>query len=308
MKLIRSTLVLSLCSIGAAQTTSRPVLGWSFGADGQTVSTVFGVPGAGRIGPARRVPDGLSHLSMSPASNLAAAWNEISGAPALLNLETLEQTALATARPCPDSFVWSPGGSALALYYREQKWVQVFVLDSGTFQLKSELPLAADQIALSDSGFALLAFSENGLSLYAGNGPGIVATDDVSGFAFLMGSDVPAWWSAGNLFEGGAVLPFSKEPSEKVLLASPARGSLMAVRTGSGVVTILSADGTSTAEAGCDCPVSSVEALGRRGLIRLGPDPAQAQANQSDLLWVTSVAAGPRVFFIPMTPDGADVQ
>src|SRR4051794_2583475 len=121
MSFSKSILLLCMLSpCAGAQTSSGPVLGWTLAADGQAVYTVFGIPGASRLGPARQLPAGLSRLSLNPAAGMAAARDETSGATVLLNLETLDRTGLEQARPSPDLVVWSPAGTTLALVYQDQ--------------------------------------------------------------------------------------------------------------------------------------------------------------------------------------------
>jgi hypothetical protein len=296
MKRIRSLLIVCLYPLCAvAQTAGGPVLGWTPSASGQVLRAIYGVPGASRLGSERKIPAGFAALSLNPAVKMAAGRDADSGAATLFDLETFDRTALDGATGAPDLLVWSPMGTALALYDRSRQWAQLFVSDSGTFHLKSEMPAAADRIAVADSGQALLALHGDALSLYTPAGAAILAQSEVSGFTFLAGSDSPAYWSGGSITVGAVSVPFAKESAESVLLASPLAGTLLAIRSGGGIIVVLNGSGETAGEANCACSISGIEGLGRGGILRLVTDA-------SGPLWAIS-AAEPRTFFIPDPPQ-----
>jgi len=298
----KTSLLVGMYQICAgAQTSTGPTLGWALAPDGHSVHTVFGVPGASRLGPARRLPAGLARLAANPAAFVAAAVDERSHSPVLLNMGTFDQMRLEQAWPNPDVLTWSSLGTALALLYREQQVVQIFASKSGVWRLQKEVPAVAGQIAISDSGSTILALTPEGLAEYGPSGASVLAKTGISGFTFLAGSETAAYWNEGYLRAGNAMVPFAKDPAEQVLLASPARGTLIAVRSGSGRVTTLNAAGETIGEARCDCAVLRLETFGASGAVRLA-------TSDGGPLWVASAVGEPRVFFVPADAFRRHVQ
>jgi hypothetical protein len=291
-KVILQLSLISVCASG--QTASGPVLGWAFATGAQEGTTLLGVPGAGRLGHSTSLPPGLKIGSLNPAAGLAAALDSASGIPLIFNFETSARTTLEAARADPDLLMWSPLGKALALYYREQQWAQVFVRRAGGFQLAREFRTTADSLAVSDSGSSVLVLSGGQLLVNRDSGAGILAQEDISGFTFVADSEMPAYWTGGNLVRSDLVVPFPKDASESVMLASPSPGMLLAVRSTSGSITFLDDAARIIEQAGCECTIAGLEPIGRAGAVRLvtadgGP------------IWIASDRE-PRLYFVPRPP------
>jgi hypothetical protein len=229
---------------------------------------------------------------LNPALPVALALAGESKVPIILDLPTLARTGLDQARPSPDLVVWSPSGSAVALLYRDAQWVQIFTLESNSFQFHSEFPAPADQAAVADDGSALLALSQDGLSLYQGGGAAVLSRDPGSSFTFLAGAALPAFWTGGQLTIAGVSLPFVTDDNETLLLASPASGRIVAVRSGAGRVTALDSSGQVIDDHFCNCPVSGLESLGRPGAVRLA-------TSGDGPLWIADSSSALPLFFVP---------
>jgi hypothetical protein len=285
-----------LVAFAAGQTASGPVLGWTLALDGRSVHAIHGVPGASRLAPAASLPGDLQTVKLNPNLNVALALAGDSAVPVILDLNTLERTALLQARPGPGLMVWSPSGSALALLYPSAQWVQIFTMRSGSFQLGSEFSAASNQVAVADDGSALLAATPAGLSLYQGGSAGVLSASPAAAFTFLAGGAVPAWWADGRLTIGSQSVPFTVDEGDTLFLASPSRARLVAVRAAAGRVTTLDSAGQTVADAFCNCLVSGLDSLGRPGAILL-------KAAGVGPLWVADNAAAPRLFFVPVAPS-----
>ena len=295
MKFTSPFVLVTLCIAPAAgQTVSGPVLGWTIAQDGLSVRTIFGVPGASRLSPAAAMPDDLQSVKLNPVRSLVLAMTSGTGTPLILDLDTLDltRTPLDQARPQPDQAVWSPSGSALALLYRATNWVQIFTLQSGSFQLNSEYSAAGEQAAVSDDGSALLISAPNGLSLYQNGGASVLAGNAVSSFTFLAGSTTPVFWSNGQLTIGSQTLPLALDDGESLFLASPVNGRLVAVRANAGRVTTFDASGQMIDDSNCNCVISGLEALGRAGETWL-------RTSGDGPMWIADSTSAPRVFFVP---------
>jgi hypothetical protein len=288
-----SFIFISLCTVHAVgQTVSGPMLGMTIAQDGRSVRPIYGIPGASRLGDPVALPDDLRNVKLNPASNVAFALAGDAGTPTILDLVTLTRTALDQARPQPDVAVWSPSGSALALVYRHAQWVQIYTVQSGTFQLSSEYSAVAHHAAVSDDGSALLTTAQNGLSLYQSGGASVLSANHVSSFTFLAGGAVPAFWTGGQLTIGGQTLPLALDDGDSLFLASPGSGRLVAVRANAGRVTTFDAAGQMIDDSGCNCVVSGIEALARAGSTWL-------RTSGDGPMWIADTASAPRVFFVP---------
>ncbi len=303
MKLTSSVLFVTLgLASAAAQTASGPVLGWTIGQDGHSVRTIFGVPGASRLGASAGLPDDLQNVKLNPANSLVFAVTS-DGTPVIVDLDTLNltRTALDQARTQPDLAIWSPSGTALALVYRGAQWVQVFTRQAGTFQLSSEYSAAADQAAVSDDGSALLTASANGLSLYQSGGATVLSGAPVSSFTFVAGSTVAAFWTAGQLTIGSQTLPLPVDDGDSLFLNSPVSGRVVAVRANAGRVTTFDGSGLLIDDSPCNCVVAGIEALGRAGETWL-------RTSGDGPMWIADSGAT-RIFFVPVVqPQPVDSQ
>lgn len=287
-----------LAATSAAQTASAPVLGWTLAQDGQSIQRISGVPGAARTDPPVRLPDDLSNVRLNPTQSVALALAGDRRIPVLVNLDAPEQrTALADAVANPDDAAWSPSGSSLALLYRDARRIQVYGFEAGVLQFKSELAAAADRVAVSDDGVAMLAATSAGLSLYQGGDAAVLSGSPVSSFTFLAQTAIPAYWIDGQLRLGGQTLDLPLNDGESLFLASPVQGRLVAVRSASGAIMTFDAAGQLLSQTAgperCECAVSGLEAVGRSGAVRLA-------TVGSGPLWVADSSSAPRLFFIPV--------
>lgn len=284
-----------LAATGLAQSASTPTLGYSISDNGRSFRPILGVPGAGRVGGQLAIPDGLDRVQLSPGSAHAFALR--GGVPVILDLNTLTGTVLPRARSASGTAAFSATGTSVAVWSKENDWIQVFARVNDAWTLTLELPQAALQAMPSDDGSALLYTTSAGLALYRNAASITLDPDSTAAFTFFARTAQPAWWSGNVLHLENRSVPLDASPdAAERLLSSPAEGRLLALQAGAANVRILDLNGLVVSEHHCQCAIRSLAALGRGSAIRLVSDAAGP-------LWLADLASPqPRVFFVPPPP------
>jgi hypothetical protein len=274
-----------------AQSAGGPIVGWSVQADGATVRTIFGVPGASRVGDPIAAT-GLRIVELSPTATLSLAVSA-DGSPAVHDVASGATTLLPGASPNPDAAIWSPSGTAFALIYRDAGRVQLFVGAAGSYALREEFAAQPDSLAVADDGRAVLLRDGAGLTLRA-TAASLRLTDDPSAsFAFLAGAAVPVYYSAGQLRIGDNTIPFDTGGAEAPRLRSTRADRLVAVVASSGTLRVFDDAGRAIFDSKCACTVDGLNAAGTPDILQL------TKQGTSGPVWLLQTGDDPRVFFVP---------
>lgn len=281
-------ILLSVSCIAAAvsaQSLSGPILGWSV-ASGDSVRTIYGVPGAARSTGVAKLPPGIHVLRMNPASSSALAAAGDSGALAIYDLATGDATPLAGAMTNPTLEEFSPRGAALVLLNSAGQ-AQVYTRDIHGFSLRDSFDLPAGRLAVSDDGAAVLAERGGALVLRTAGSETTLVAAPVDSFTFLAGAATPVFHAANQLVIGANSLPLDGA----VQLASPAAGRVLALRGGTRL-TLFDASGSTIADEDIGGSATGFAAVGR-------PDTVELRGASGNLLWFYD-ASVPRRFFVPV--------
>jgi len=164
----------ALAGSGSAPTLSGPNLGLVFDRGAASLRQIAGIPGAAITGAPLPLGLAISAAAISPAQNAALVVRARVASVELVGAAggNWVVTALEGVPPAPASMVFSPGGSAAALYYAAGR-VQILTGLPATPKAATEidvssLPTPVSALAVDDSGsFALLAAGPAGaVSLY----------------------------------------------------------------------------------------------------------------------------------------------
>ena len=292
--------LIAIVGLAAGQTATGPTLGYSVAADGRSVRTIFGVPGASRMSAAVSLPDDLKMLRLSPASSVGVAAAGDPAMPIVYDVMTGTRTVLDGARTSPGAVTWSALGTAFAVAYAESSWVQVYVANAGGYRLADEF--AADgRVAISDDGTAALVLSGGGLQLRNSDGLTSLADGAVAAFAFVAGGRTAVFQAADGLTIGSVKVANIVDGDDTVYLGSPAKDRVIAIRA-SGQTTVFDATGQVLAADTCGAPAKGLEFIGRAGTLVSTSDNAAAP------LCLADAGVNPRIYFVPPPADltGAD--
>lgn len=141
-------------TVGACAQVRGPVMGYL--ADSGTLRTLYGIPAAGWVGDPLAPDRPLSHIEMSADQSRALAIAADTGALMLLTPSTGATTHVNGAASGADRIVFSPGGTAAALWFSAVDRIQVVSGLSATPSVRDidASFLAADpaSLAVSDDG------------------------------------------------------------------------------------------------------------------------------------------------------------
>jgi hypothetical protein len=145
-----------------------PVLGYMFDPETRAVRAILGIPGSSRF--SEPIPLGelaLEKAWIAPGRTYAIAARKDTG---LERTDLLTGKASEIAEDVPDQVVWSPKGSAAALFYRSGR-IRVFTKMDSSPEPGIEASAGPDvsTMAVSDDGLAVLALrrTEQGTALIA---------------------------------------------------------------------------------------------------------------------------------------------
>ena len=166
---------LALAGSNIAPTLSGPRLGLVFDRAAGDLRPIGGIPGAAITGEPLRLGFTMARAEISPAQDAALVVMKARGSSVVLIRAVASDWVAASldgVAPAPDSMVFSPGGSAAALYYRAGR-VQILTglpaAPSVAGELDvSSLPAPVTAMAVDDAGtFVLVAAGQaESVSLY----------------------------------------------------------------------------------------------------------------------------------------------
>jgi hypothetical protein len=171
-----------------------PTVGFVTSLNGTALTPILGIPGAARLGSALPAagstalyvaPRGAYLLASAPGASVSIALLRPSALQNGLELNPLSGTLVS-----PDLIVFSPGGSAAALYSKQSNSVQVLAGLPNSPHLGSDFPVAATllQLAVSDDGQSVLAQEDGGLVRSLTGGESSYKVQGEAPITFLPGS------------------------------------------------------------------------------------------------------------------------
>lgn len=154
---------------GQQSQITGPVSGYVFDTSARALRPVLGIPGASLFG--SPVDFGFPVASVAVAPRQDAAF--VTAADGTLHLFRFQANAPADLNfnglaNAPERVVFSPSGTAAALYRAGSVQIVSGLPDSAGIAATLALPAAPDSLALSDDGTALLVASGNTIELYSG--------------------------------------------------------------------------------------------------------------------------------------------
>lgn len=178
----------------SSHSVGAPVVGFIAAANGASLSPILGIPGASRLGPTLSSA-GSSALYVAPkgayvlTSGPGAATSIASLRPGALQFG-LQQTPISTALFAPDLVVFSPSGSAAALYSKSAGTLQVLLGLPASPHVGQSFPIAAtlSQIAVSDDGEAVFVQDESGGVVALNGGVPLYKAQSAVTISFLPGA------------------------------------------------------------------------------------------------------------------------
>ena len=160
-------LPLLLCA--QQSTITGPVSGYVFDSSARALRPILGIPGASLLGSPVDFGLPVNSVAVAPRQDVAFVtasdgtlhlFSMQSGGPVDLNLNGLAQS--------PERVVYSPSGTAAALYTSGSIQIVGGLPDSPAIAASLTLPGAPDALALSDDGTALLVASGTNIELFGG--------------------------------------------------------------------------------------------------------------------------------------------
>ncbi len=305
--------VFLLCSSSLlAQSAGVPRLGWvEYGEPGRLLP-VSGVAGAAQLdeGAAWNLA-GHRIAALQPSGSLAVLASD-DGAVLLARIGAGETSAapLEGAIESPRSVVWSPSGDALLAAGGDR--LQIWQISrSGQAALSREIPVSAEDAAVSDGGSLVLARMDGVLYLIAEDGAMQEVSRNARGpFTFLAGSRRFAWLESDGAKIGGdwgepLTEPFRLDgETVQRFVASPAPRSLLLAESGGGgtVVQLWTEERGWSGHWRLPAHVQGFAPTGAPGVLRLlsfEPGP----------LWMADAGAlQPSVFFVPAGQTAQDAN
>jgi hypothetical protein len=178
----------------SAHSVGAPIVGFVAAANRTSLTPIVGIPGASRVG-AVVAAAGSSAFYVAPrggyvlASDPGAGTSIASLRPGALQFG-LQQTPISAALLAPDLIVFSPSGSAAALYSKSAGVVQILLGLPNSPHVGQSFPTAAtlSQIAVSDDGEAVFAQEEAGAVLVLNGDVPLYKPQSAAAISFLPGS------------------------------------------------------------------------------------------------------------------------
>jgi hypothetical protein len=218
--LLQMVLAVALASVAAAQTgtaLSGPTMGLVFDASQSALRPIRGIPGAATLGDAVNLGFALASATVSPRQDYALALKADDSSLVLVRAGAeISSAAVPGARPAPALIVFSPAGTAVALYDSGAGRVQILTGLPDAAAVQSDVDISALAGPL-----AALAVDDAGTSLFLAAGP----AEAVSLYRIAM--DGTSQFLAS--FRSVAALRLSGSGRE-ALLADSAAGAVYVIR------------------------------------------------------------------------------
>lgn len=305
--------VFLLCSSSLlAQSAGVPRLGWVEAGEPGRLLPVSGVAGAAQLDESAAWNlAGHRIAALQPSGSLAVLASD-DGAVLLARIGGGETPAapLEGAIEAPRSVAWSPSGDALLVAGGDR--LQIWKIPSGgQAALLREIPVSAEDAAVSDGGSLVLARMDGVLYLIAEDGAMQEVSRQASGpFTFLAGSRRFAWLESDGAKIGGDWGEPQTEPfhldGETVqrFVASPAPRSLLLAESGGGgtVVQLWTEERGWSGQWRLPAHVQGFVPTGAPGVLRL-------LSSEPGPLWMADAGAlQPAVFFVPAGQTAQDAN
>jgi hypothetical protein len=175
--LLQTVLAVALAGVAAAQAgtaLSGPTMGLVFDSSQSALRPIRGIPGAASLGDAVNLGFALASATVSPRQDYALALKADDSSLVLVRAGAeISSTAVPGARPAPALVVFSPAGTAVALYDSGAGRVQILTGLPDAAAVQSDVDVSAlagpvAALAVDDAGASLLlaAGAAETVSLY----------------------------------------------------------------------------------------------------------------------------------------------
>jgi hypothetical protein len=331
-RLIVTALALAVALI-AQSTLSGPSLGFVFDSDAKGIRPILGIPGAATLGKPLDLGTAIVKAAVSAQQDYVLAF-ATSAALLLIRIDhgSITIDANVDISAVPDVIALSPGGSAAALFYRQEAKIQVLTglpksIVPGQSIDVSGLPNSLDSLAITDDGQTLLAgFPED---MTPGSQAGEVFRIPVDGSAprsllalghasaltvvksmsndttrdLLVADDAQNALYRISDVAGSAAISQVFGPDAKITRPFAAQASLdnskYVVLAQSGTVLILDVNGGNQVSLKCTCTPTGLHRLN-------GPGSFQLTETTDGIIWMLdwdpANTVDPRFLFIPFAP------
>jgi hypothetical protein len=303
-------LIFVLSALGWSQNTSNitaPALGYLFDSSAQSVRPILGIPGASLIAAPLPLEVALESAAVPPSPDWLIV--QIAGSHDLKLLQSRDGSfslrSIDGVSPAPDRIVFSPTGSAAALYHRDARAIEVVAGLPDAAALARRIDLSA-----WDADPASLAVTDNGRLVLAGLPTGNVISISDDGFQVIP-SDGPVSAlafapraTAAVVAAGTRIFLFHGSELQQLAAADRPMVDDIALSTDGTRAFLAYADGTiqaidlstgATQQVSCHCTPTGLRRLSGSSLFRLTEIAASAP-----VLLLDGSAPEPRLWFVPL--------
>jgi len=173
-----------------AQSTriTGPLLGYAWDQTANRLQPILGVPGAATLG--RPVDPGIavSAAAISPVNDLMVAVSADDGQAMLMPLAAAGRHAAVGCEAWADRIVFSPRGTAAALYHSDSRIVQALRgLPGAPVPLAAAIAGPADVLAVSDDGSAVAVGTSGLVTIVGPDGASATVTITAAALVFRPG-------------------------------------------------------------------------------------------------------------------------
>jgi hypothetical protein len=315
LRMLRALVLTSLAAVGILAQQGRvegPVSGYVFDSSAQGLRPILGVPGASLFGSPLDFGFAISSAYAAPRQDAAfVVASDGSLHVFSLNGSTVTEHRVANLVNSPERLLFSPAGTAAALYAHGSIEMVTGLPNSPTVSGGVDLPSGTvpDALAISDDGSVLLVSAGKAVWLYSSSnalgkltdtaGPAMLAfaagghdaaIDDPAGAGVVLFHDLTGAANSQVLAAPDATI----SDSSALAFTADGKSLLLASSKGQSVTTFDLAAGARNAIA-CTCSPSTLARMGNLfRLTELGREP----------VWVLDPSSSaPRIVFVPALPS-----
>jgi hypothetical protein len=295
-----------------------PLLGYLWQESSPALRPLWGIPGAALVGTPVQISSILRAAEIAPGQDYAVAIDRDSGEVVVAGLRSGPKvTLVAGAYPDPSRIVFSPTGTAAALFYAERGLVQLLMGLSSIPVIVTSLDLtlapgAVTALAVNDGGDLLLAGTSQGdfgsvyllgretarrlagashvagLAFLENSGDALVVDDVRREVLLLLDAAGPAEIRTLAGAQDGLERPVAAAGSgTQIVVADAGANRLVLLDTAGGVPTLLS----------CDCSVTGLHRLRSEAVYRITAGSAPIP------YLLDATGPEPRVLFVAADPS-----